>query len=195
MKTDHFSLIFLVLWAIYMFGIYTPNAFRYKKQANVDNEKSRPIDITLDMLAFLGWQIIPLIYVFDSSLDFANYSRPNWLGWLGALLLVASVFLYWRAYSDLGTNWSPKIETRESQQLVTNGVYKQLRHPVYAAMWLWCAANALLLPNWIAGFAITVTFLPLYVTRVPREEAMMLATFGDDYQAYIERTGRIWPKF
>ncbi len=195
MKTDIFSLIFLVLWAIYMFGIYTPNAFRYKKQANVDNEKSRPLDITLDMLAFLGWQIIPLIYIFGSSLDFANYNRPNWIGWLGALLLVDAVFLYWRAYADLGTNWSPKIETRENQQLVTNGVYKRLRHPVYAAMWLWCAANALLLPNWIAGFAITATFLPLYVTRVPREEAMLLETFGTEYQDYMNRTGRIWPKF
>ena len=35
--------------------------------------------------------------------------------------------------------------------LVTNGIYRRIRHPMYSAFWLWAIAQALLLPNWIAG--------------------------------------------
>ena len=53
--------------------------------------------------------------------------------------------------------------------------------------------TALLLPNWIAGFAGLAGFGILFFGRVAREERMMLETFGDSYRAYMERTGRIFP--
>ncbi len=77
--------------------------------------------------------------------------------------------------------------------LVTGGVYRYIRHPMYASMWLWGIAQALLLWNWIAGWASLVLFLPLYVLRVPREERMMHEYFGDAYRTYMNRTARVIP--
>ncbi len=37
--------------------------------------------------------------------------------------------------------------------------------------------------------------IPLYLYRIPREEHMMLAKFGEDYRRYMPRTGRIIPRF
>ncbi|MCL6613199.1 MAG: hypothetical protein K6U03_01040 [Firmicutes bacterium] len=59
------------------------------------------------------------------------------------------------------------------QQLVTQGIYGTIRHPMYASQLLWGIAQALLLQNWIAGPAGLAAFLPLYLVRVPREERMM----------------------
>jgi protein-S-isoprenylcysteine O-methyltransferase Ste14 len=53
--------------------------------------------------------------------------------------------------------------------------------------------QALLLPNWVAGFAGFVGFGTLYSGRVAREERMTLETFGDSYRAYMARTGRVFP--
>ena len=64
---------------------------------------------------------------------------------------------------------------------------------MYSAFWLWAIAQALLLPNWIAGFAGLAGFGILFFGRVAREEQMMLETFGDSYRAYMARTGRIFP--
>jgi protein-S-isoprenylcysteine O-methyltransferase Ste14 len=64
---------------------------------------------------------------------------------------------------------------------------------MYASMWLWGVAQALLLQNWIASWAGLVMFLPLYLLRVPREERMMLEEFGEEYRAYMNRTGRVVP--
>jgi protein-S-isoprenylcysteine O-methyltransferase Ste14 len=135
------------------------------------------------------------VYIFSNWLDFANYSLPDWLGWAGCVLFAASLGLYASAYRELGENWSPRLEVLESQQLVTTGVYRHMRHPVYAAMWLWSLAQPLLLHNWIAGFGLLVAFVPLYLLRMPREEEMMVEHFGQAYKDYIEESGRLIPHF
>ena len=93
----------------------------------------------------------------------------------------------------LGRNWSVSLELREQHVLVTQGVYRHVRHPMYTAFWLWAVAQALLLPNWIAGFAGLVGFGILFFGRVAREEQLMLEKFGDEYSAYMLRTSRLVP--
>jgi len=39
-----------------------------------------------------------------------------------------------------------------------------------------------------------VASLPLYFVRIPREEEMMGAEFGEEYRQYAERTGRVVPR-
>jgi len=96
-------------------------------------------------------------------------------------------------HRPLGRNWSVSLDVRESHQLVTDGIYRKIRHPMCSAFWLWAIAQALLLPIWVSGFAGLVGFGTLYFGRVAREERMMLETFGDRYRAYMARTGRVFP--
>jgi protein-S-isoprenylcysteine O-methyltransferase Ste14 len=102
-----------------------------------------------------------------------------------------AIWLFWHSHRDLGKNWSPSLEIDAQHVLITHGVYRTIRHPMYASQLLWGFAQALLLRNWIAGWAGLVTILPLYFVRVPREERMRFDHFGDDYRAYIAQTGRI----
>ena len=54
--------------------------------------------------------------------------------------------------------------------------------------------GSILLPNWIVGPLGMLLFLPVYVTRVPREERMMLEQFGEAYRQYMQQTGRLLPR-
>jgi protein-S-isoprenylcysteine O-methyltransferase Ste14 len=54
--------------------------------------------------------------------------------------------------------------------------------------------QVLLLENWFAGFAMLVSFIPLYLVRVSHEERMMLEQFGEAYHLCMNRTGRIIPR-
>ncbi len=110
------------------------------------------------------------------------------------MVLAAAVWLFWRSHADLGRNWSPSLQLREGHELVTGGVYRSIRHPMYASQWVWGVAQALLLRNWISGWSGLVLFAPLYLSRVPCEEQMMLEQFGEEYSAYMNRTGRIFPR-
>lgn len=192
---DHiFEIVFLVGYLIYFFGVYTPNMRRFKG-AKVVEDRTRVVDAITDFTTFAGWQVLPLIAILSPWLDFANFPLPGWAGWLGTLIFAGTIVLLWRAYADLGSQWSPKIDIREGQVLVTGGIYGYIRHPIYAGLWLWAIAQPLLLQNWLAGFALLVLFTPLYFTRMPREEGLMLDHFGEEYRAYMGRTGRILPRF
>jgi protein-S-isoprenylcysteine O-methyltransferase Ste14 len=148
-------------------------------------------------LLFPGMFFIPLMYTFTSRLDWADYRLPQEArgptGGVGTAVLTIAVWLFWRSHADLERNWSPSLQLREGHELVTGGVYRSVRHPMYASIWLWGIAQTLLLQNRIAGWAGLVLFLPLYLLRVPREERMMLNEFGEEYRAYMNRTGRIIP--
>lgn len=167
---------------------------RERLQKRTKDDRTRPGDFALDMLAFAGMEIIPLVYIFSSWLDFADYTLPLWASWLGVFIMVPMLWLLWKAHADLGQAWTPTVEITEQHKLVTSGIYARIRHPIYAAIWLWGIAQALLLPNWIAGLATLVLFVPLYFTRVPREEQLMLDHYGDEYRAYMGRTGRVLPR-
>ena len=148
------------------------------------------------LLAFLsvGVGALPLLSIFTPWLSFADYRLPSWAGWTGATIFALGLWLLWRAHATLGPYWSDSLQLREGHPLITSGIYRHIRHPMYAFGWLLAIAQALLLPNWIAGLSGLVSFAPLYVSRVPREEQMMLDQFGEEYQAYMNRTGRIFPR-
>jgi protein-S-isoprenylcysteine O-methyltransferase Ste14 len=124
---------------------------------------------------------------------FASYPFHPIQGWLGLLFAIATLWMFRLTHKALGRNWSVSLDVREGHRLVTDGIYSRVRHPMYSAFWLWAVAQALLLPNWVAGFAGLVGFGTLFFGRVAREERMMLEMFGDSYRAYMERTDRVFP--
>ena len=157
-------------------------------------DKKTSLDLVLLALSGIG-MLIPLVFIFSSILDFANYSLPNWIGWIGALLFSQAIWLLWRSHADLGRNWTPILGIRNGHNLVTEGVYKYIRHPMYAAHILWAIAQVLMLHNWIAGYSLLLVVVPQYLSRVNDEEQMMLEQFGEEYKTYINKTGRIIPRF
>ena len=109
--------------------------------------------------------------------------------------MCVALWLFWRSHADLGTNWSASLELRESHALITHGVYSRVRHPMYTAIFTWSTAQGLLLDNWLAGWSALATFVPMFLLRTPREERMMRQRFGEDYEEYVRRTGKLLPRF
>ena len=165
------------------------------KSRGIKTEKkySNVLDITLVALAGIGLAM-PLLYLLTPWLDFANYSLPKWCGWVGTIVFAGAILMLWRSHADLGRNFSATLRITGQHSLITNGVYRYIRHPMYTAHLLWAIAQALLLSNWFAGWAFIVLSIPLYVIRIPKEEKMMLEQFGEEYRDYKNRTGRLIPR-
>ena len=189
------TIILKIGYAIVLIGTFIiryPHEKRNKSN-KIRTDKKASLEKTLLGLVFLGMMIIPLVYMFSSLLSFADYFLPITLHILGLLLIVPTLWLFYRSHKDLGKNWSVSLEIREEHHIVDSGVYKYIRHPMYSAIWLWCVVQALLLNNYIAGLSGLVCFGLLYFLRVKKEENMMLQEFGDDYKNYMQATKRIIP--
>ncbi|MHB8132660.1 MAG: protein-S-isoprenylcysteine O-methyltransferase [Anaerolineaceae bacterium] len=164
-----------------------------KKFPRIEQHISRTDTFLLGGL-FVTMVLIPLIYTATRWLDFANYHLAGWVGWLGVLLLIGSIVIFARAHLDLKSNWSPSLEIYGKHALITDGIYKYIRHPMYASQWLWVIAQILLLQNWLAGPIDLFFFIPFYILRVRAEEKMMINQFGDGYLNYKKKTGGVIPK-
>lgn len=156
-------------------------------------QKDRQEQILLFLLT-IGGGLLPFIYIFTGWLSFADYDALLWIVILGIIVAAIGLWLFWRAHTDLGRNWSSSLEIHDDHTLITRGIYQSIRHPMYLASWIIMVAQALLISNWIAGFGGIMTFALLYFLRVPKEEQMMLQQFGDQYQDYMSKTGRILPR-
>ena len=179
----------LVAWA----AIRLPHRSRARRTKVVAHRRSTG-ERALLLGATVGLSVIPAIYVATGFPAFADHKFQPWMGWTGAAIEILFLWLFHASHRQLGKNWSVTLEIRDSHRLVTDGLYKYVRHPMYSSFWLWGLAQAFLLPNWIAGSAGLAGVGALYFCRVGAEEEMMRQSFGEEYRAYAARTGRIIPR-
>lgn len=186
--------------AIYFFGLLIASGIRlvytreYRERIREAGKRPKP-DTPLIYLPALGFLIVPLVYVLTPLLSFADYTLSSKAGMAGTAVYALALWLLWRSHADLGRSFSPIVEVVEGQRLVTDGVYRRIRHPMYTAHLLWGVAQPLLLWNGVAGFALLATLIPLILVRIPAEEREMREHFGREYDEYLARTGRLLPRF
>ena len=177
--------------SVALVAVRAPHGQRSRGVKVVKNRKGKQ-EVVLLTLAWLGF-VVPLIWVVSPAFSFAEYPLRGGPLLVGLVCLVAGLWLFHRSHADLGTNWSVTLQVRDQHRLVTHGIYRHARHPMYLALFLYSLGQALVLPNWIAGPSYLIAFGILFALRVRNEERMMLEEFGDQYAAYMARTKRLVP--
>lgn len=169
----------------------------YRRRASFQTVTARAgsgLDAGLLLLAFVAMVPLPLGFLLTDGFAAADYHLPTALGIAGIAITALGTYLFWRSHHDLGLNWSARLQIRAGHELITRGIYRRIRHPMYAAMLVCGLGQPLLLQNWIAGPTLLVVGLVFVALRIPREEALLITQFGDQYRSYMASTGRIVPK-
>lgn len=129
----------------------------------------------------------------DISLLAPLLSLPGWLTLAGAGLLALSTGLTLWARFVLGAMWSSQPMAKVGHQLRTDGPYQVSRHPIYTGL-MGMALSSLLAggfaPFW---FLIVAAVIVILVFKIPSEEKLMLATFGEQYVQYQQRVPQLIP--
>jgi protein-S-isoprenylcysteine O-methyltransferase Ste14 len=192
MTMAHVGEICWVLGIVAWYIIRYPFERRAKRVRVVGDYRSLSERVALSA-ALVGMAVIPGFYVATGMPRYADYAPRLWAVVVGVLALALGLWVFRRAHKDLGRNWSISLEIREKHQLVSRGLYRVIRHPMYLSFLLIALGQAFLLPNWIAGLAGLLGFAILFLMRVDVEERMMSENFGDEYRDYAKRTKRIIP--
>ena len=191
MNVSPSSLVFIAFLAAYLSirGVFMRRARRDKALSQADVR-----DRLLIALVGIGQIVLPLLFVWTPRLAFADRDQPAACIVPGVVAMASGLWLFWRSHADLGDSWSVTLELNANHRLVTRGVYRFVRHPMYLSFVVLGIGQALLLANWIAGLAGLASVALLVIVRVPREERMMIEQFGDEYREYMRRTGGVLPR-
>lgn len=123
---------------------------------------------------------------------FQPQSSPEILQVLGDVLSVIGLAIAIAARTTLGSNWSSTIDIKQGHELITRGIYRHIRHPIYSGVLLMLLGTVLVFPS----IPETVTFLVItgfFTYRIKREEALMTETFPKEYPEYMKKTKRLIP--
>jgi len=191
-----FILLFAVFWVIRLYYVRKtrdPNAPRSRKERREAMRKEGKSGIILIILTYVELILI-LLYVWGPAwMNWADLIFPYYILWEGAVLMAISIPLMSWVHRTLGKHYSYALETKTEQKLVTTGPYSRVRHPLYSAHNIFNLGMVLLTAN-IPLIIFAIIGVPLTYVRMKDEERMMIEQFGSEYEEYIERTGRIFPK-
>lgn len=123
------------------------------------------------------------------------FSLPAIIGTLGVILLMGgSIAIFAASSRALGRNWSLVARTRSDHELIRNGPYAHVRHPIYLGMLLFLFGLAVTLGHWIQLIVAVPVFLVGTAIRTRLEDGLLEQSFGDAFRSYRSSTPALIPK-
>lgn len=108
----------------------------------------------------------------------------------GIVLLVAGAVLVLVTAGIFRKRGTPVDPTKPPEQLVTNGLYRLSRNPMYVGMLLVLFGFPLIVSSLLSLVSPIIFFFYMNIMLIPREEIMIEKSFGDVFRAYKIRTRR-----
>jgi protein-S-isoprenylcysteine O-methyltransferase Ste14 len=147
-------------------------------------DRSQRVILALGIVALVGLILVP-------PWEYTHFSGPiprdGPLAWFGLGLFGAGILLQASAFRALRGLYTLRLGVQPEHRLVTSGPYRLVRHPGYLSNLLCLAGMGLALSS-LVGLGLTLFVVPLFVRRIAREEEMLAAEFGQEYQRYRQQT-------
>ncbi len=136
------------------------------------------------------------MFTFDSSqpsiLDRPLYAQSRFTFWLGiALMLAGFAFTAW-ARVTLGRNWSGTVTLKENHELIENGPYAWVRHPIYTGLLIMFVGTAIPIAELRGAVAVLLVLLS-FLIKLRIEERWMTELFRAKYDSYCKRVAMLIP--
>jgi protein-S-isoprenylcysteine O-methyltransferase Ste14 len=144
-----------------------------------------------------GWFLLQILFML-AILIAGLLAGAQWSGGprfaaavAGSVLIVAGVALGYFGIRDLDRSLSPLPRPRDTAVLIQDGVYRQLRHPIYAGLMLIAIGWSLLMASLLAlGLSLA---LALLLDLKARREEVWLRDRYPGYSEYASHTKRFVP--
>jgi len=131
--------------------------------------------------------------LFDGSHSFAGQSG-NGLILLGAVLMVAGIWLRVRAIGLLGSSFTSHICLVPNHTLFRDGLYKLVRHPSETGLLLISFGACAVMSSVVGCLIVILVLYPLSRVRVAYEDRMLHASFGEAFVLYARSTPAYLPR-
>src|SRR5262245_7821419 len=159
-----------------------------KRKARATQKNSGRAPVVANLSAF--GLFFPSLVIFSGSSE-ASMALP--LALSGCLLALIGTAFVLRSRAELGPAWSFVPKADQGTGLVTTGLYRLVRHPMYLGLALLAMGEALSFGSWAALMIVLFGIVPTFAWRARAEEKLLSHIFGERYAVYRQRTKMIIP--
>jgi protein-S-isoprenylcysteine O-methyltransferase Ste14 len=178
----------LVLWVAWL-ALWMAMAPWVKAAAQSENAWSRLMHVGPLVLA--GYLVAaPHVPIAPLNDHFAPFS--SWLPAFGAGLTLVGLALAVWARVLLAGNWSGDVQLKEAHELVVDGPYRWVRHPIYTGLLVALLGTALAVGEWRGLIAMAIAAISFW-RKLRLEETLMRRQFGEAYARYAKRAPALIP--
>ena len=111
----------------------------------------------------------------------------------GIVVAAACLLLTFKCWARMGSDWRMDVSVHKATNLITDGLFRHIRHPIYAFSMLLMLCSALIVPT-IPMAIVAAIHIVLMNLKARNEERHLLHAHGDAYESYLRRTGRFFPR-
>jgi protein-S-isoprenylcysteine O-methyltransferase Ste14 len=109
--------------------------------------------------------------------------------WSGLLLMTAGLVVCGVAIGHMGTSWRMGVDREHPGDLVTRGIYRRVRHPIYTGVMLIVCGAAAVTADALSIPVAAATLVALPV-QARLEEEFLAGRHGEVYAEYRQNTRR-----
>ncbi|XP_008366968.2 protein-S-isoprenylcysteine O-methyltransferase A-like isoform X1 [Malus domestica] len=120
---------------------------------------------------------------------FPGLKEHRWVSNLGLAMVIIGEIIRKMAIITAGKSFTHLIRTHASEhhRLITNGVYRVVRHPGYCGFFIWSVGTQIMLCNPVSTIAFALVVWRFFAQRIPYEEYFLRQFFGPQYEEYGRR--------
>ncbi|MHA2218352.1 MAG: methyltransferase family protein [Candidatus Hodarchaeales archaeon] len=120
-------------------------------------------------------------------------TRLDFLSWIGLFVYLLAAIIIVMARVNLGKQGIGILVVREDHELITTGLYKFLRHPMYSGTLLGVIGFAFVTQSVFVSLITFVLYFWIFKERLKYEENLLEEAFGEKYLKYKESSYRLIP--
>ena len=146
-----------------------------------------------------AWIALPWLALSRTDLLFAIpeavREQPAYalLRWAAAICAVFCLVMTQKCWTRMGSDWRMDVRPDRKTELITDGLFARVRHPIYAFSILLMVCSLAIVPT-PPMFLIATTHVVLMNIKARNEEQHLSAVHGESYQRYLRRSGRFLPR-
>jgi len=114
---------------------------------------------------------------------------------IGLTLCIIGIAFSSYAQYKMGKEWRIGVDPDEKTELVTTGIYKRIRNPIYTGCIIHGTGLIILAPHLLFLITGLVGYYAVRAYVQDIEEPYLIDLHGDKYRQYMSQTGSFFPRF
>jgi protein-S-isoprenylcysteine O-methyltransferase Ste14 len=189
------AFVLYLVGAVVLFGVRSWIQYRRTGSTGFRGVSGRVMSVEwFGGVLFVVAVVVGLLCVALPVFGALSADAPTSVRVIGFAIAIVGFLVTLAAQTGMGTSWRIGVDAADRTALVTTGLFRRVRNPIFTAMTAAQIGMMLIVPSWVSALAVVLLIAAIQIQVRAVEEPYLLGVHGSAYREYLGRTGRFLPQ-